>query len=77
MSQSEDLLDGIRRRIRTGDLPKEYCRITWFGPGTGRICVVCDQPITANARSSDRGTIRLHQRCYDIWAAEWPTSEEG
>ena len=44
MSQSDDLLQGtIRRKILSGDLPKQNCRMTWYGPGTGGICVACEQ----------------------------------
>jgi len=81
MSQREDdLRSGIRAKILAGDLPKQDCRMTWYGGGTGGICVACDQPIAAGDTEVEcdlptGGTIRLHQRCYDIWAAEWPTCE--
>jgi len=26
-------------------LPKQNWRMTWYGPGTGGICVACEQPI--------------------------------
>jgi hypothetical protein len=82
MSQSDDLLSRIRQRIIAGDLPKENCHMTWYGPGTGGICVACDQPIGAHDVEVEcdlpkGGTIRLHRRCYEIWAAEWPASEGG
>jgi hypothetical protein len=49
MSQSDDLLQGtIRRKILSGDLPKQNCRMTWYGPGTGGICVACEQPVAAD-----------------------------
>jgi len=36
MSQpDEDLRSGIRDKILAGKLPKEHCRMTWYGPGTG------------------------------------------
>jgi hypothetical protein len=81
MSQPEDdLRSGIRQKILAGDLPNQDCRMTWYGGGTGGICVACDQPITADDLEVEcdlpqGGTIRLHRRCYDIWAAEWPTCE--
>ena len=54
--------------------------MTWYGPGTGGICVACEQPIAANDLEVEcdlpnGGTIRLHRRCYDLWTAEWPTCE--
>jgi hypothetical protein len=49
MSQTDDLRRlGIREKILTGVLPKEHCPMTWYGPGTGGICVACEQPITAD-----------------------------
>jgi len=35
MNQPDGLLDGIRRKILDGTLPKQNCRMTWYGPGTG------------------------------------------
>jgi hypothetical protein len=81
MNQSDDLLlAGIRQKILTGTLPKENCRMTWYGRGTGAVCVACDQPIVADDSEVEcdlpnGGTIRLHRACYDIWTAEWPTCE--
>jgi hypothetical protein len=49
MSQSDDLLQAmIHRKILAGDLPKENCRMTWYGPGTGGICFACERPIAAD-----------------------------
>jgi hypothetical protein len=80
MSQPDDLRRGIRARILSGDLPKEHCRMSWYGPGTGGICVACDQPIAANDVEVEcdlpgGGTIRLHRQCYDVWSKEWPTCD--
>ena len=81
MSQSDDLLQGmIRRKILAGDLPKQHCRMTWYGPGTGGICVACEQPIAPDDVEVEcdlpqGGTIRLHRRCYDLWTAEWAKGE--
>jgi hypothetical protein len=80
MSQSDDLRHWIRDKILAGELPKQNCRMTWYGPGTGGVCVACDQPIAADEVEvecdlPEGGTIRLHRRCYDIWAAEWPSCE--
>jgi hypothetical protein len=80
MNPPDDLLDGIRRKILDGALPKQNCRMTWYGPGTSGICVACEQPIAADdveveCDLPNGGTIRLHRRCYDIWSAEWPSCE--
>ena len=84
MNGVEDhLRQAIRQRILAGNLPKEDCRMTWYGPGTGGVCIACEQPIATDEVEVDcdlpggGGTIRLHRRCYDIWAAEWPTCEGG
>jgi hypothetical protein len=37
----------IRQMILAGNLPKVNCRMTWYGPGIGGVCVACEQPITA------------------------------
>ncbi len=79
MNQADDLSSAIRRKIFSGVLPKEHCRMTWYGAGTGGICVGCDRPIAAaevevECDLPDGGTIRLHRTCYDLWSKEWPTS---
>jgi hypothetical protein len=33
MTQSDDLLRGIREKILSGVLPKQDCRMTWYGGG--------------------------------------------
>jgi hypothetical protein len=45
MTELDDLRSGIRAKILAGDLPKEHCQMTWFGPGRRAICVACDQVI--------------------------------
>jgi len=35
----------VRDKLQRGDLPREKCLITWFGPGSGQRCVVCDRAI--------------------------------
>jgi hypothetical protein len=80
MSDPDELLPGIRQKILDGTLPKQNCRMTWYGPGTGGICVACEQAIAAHdveveCDLPNGGTIRLHRRCYDIWSTEWPSCE--
>ena len=81
MNQPDGLLDGIRQKILDGTLPKQNCRMTWYGPGTGGICVACERAIgpeevEVECDLPSGGTIRLHRGCYDIWAQEWPTTCE-
>ena len=76
MTELDDLRTGIRAKILTGDLPKEDCRMTWFGPGRRATCVACDRVIEPGevevACDLPRGgTINFHLRCYQIWVAEW------
>ena len=80
MNHPDELQHRIRQKILAGDLPKVYCRMTWYGPGKGAICVACELSIASDdveveCDLPNGGTIRLHRRCYDIWAAEWPTCE--
>jgi hypothetical protein len=80
MSDEEDLQQVIRRRILAGDLPKEHCRMTWYGPGKGAICVACKLPITAEdveveCDLAGGGTLRFHRRCYEVWSEAWPTCD--
>ena len=80
--QPDGLLEGIRQKILDGTLPKQNCHMTWYGPGTGGICVACERPLVADdveveCDLPNGGTIRLHRRCYDIWSVEWPTCEGG
>ena len=81
MSRADDhLRQAIRQMILAGTLPKQHCRMTWYGPGTGAICVACERPIPSDDLEVEcdlpqGGTIRLHRTCYDIWTAEWPTCE--
>jgi hypothetical protein len=80
MSPSDDLRHAIREKILAGVLPKVHCRMTWYGPGTGGICVACERPIAASDVEVEcdlpgGGTIRLHRKCYDVWSKEWPTCD--
>src|SRR5688572_6142052 len=66
MSPADDLRNGIREKILAGVLPKLHCRMTWYGPGTGGICVACERPIAASDVEVEcdlpgGGTIRLHR----------------
>ena len=54
--------------------------MTFYGFGTGNICVACESPIGADDVEVEcdlpaGGTIRLHRKCYEIWSTEWPSCE--
>lgn len=77
MTQPEDLLQCIRQKILAGALPREHCRMTWAGQGTGGICTACEQLITAGDVEIEcdlpkGGTLRFHRACYEHWSQEWP-----
>lgn len=66
----------IREKLAKGTLPKENCRMTWYGFGTGGICGACEQPIEPSEVEVDcdlgpSGVFRLHQRCHEFWMREW------
>lgn len=66
----------IRDKIAAGVLPRQDCRMTWYGPGTGGICVACDRLIGRDQVEVEcdlgvGGVIRLHQRCHDHWTRQW------
>lgn len=68
----------IREKMLRGELPKADCRMTWFGAGRDGKCVACDEAIVANEVEVEcdlpnGGTIRFHQRCYNVWVEEWPS----
>ena len=41
---TDELVHRIREKILSGDLPTQDCRMTWYGGGTGGICVACELP---------------------------------
>jgi len=63
----------IRYKILAGLLPKQQCRMTWYGPGRGAPCVVCDRPITTEEIEVEcdfhgAGTMSFHLECYQLWS---------
>jgi hypothetical protein len=62
----------IRDKLVAGALPTQDCRMTWYGPGTGAVCVACDRPIGPGEVEVEcdlgaGGVIRFHQRCHEYW----------
>ena len=71
-----DFESKIRDKLAKGTLPKEDCRMTWYGPGTDGICVACERPIEPSEVEVEcdlgaGGVIRLHQRCHEFWMRAW------
>ena len=64
----------IRTGIACGRLPNVDCAVTWYGPGRGQQCAVCDHRILATELSVDcdlpgGSTVRFHAQCYAMWQA--------
>jgi hypothetical protein len=69
--------DRIREKILSGALPRQHCRMAWYGPGRGSKCVPCDEPIRPDQVEvecdlPDGGTIVFRQDCHEAWEATWP-----
>ena len=65
-------LADIRRRVADGSLPKDECLVTWYSPGRGERCAVCERRIlgTENGMHCDHSggwTVHFHQHCYVLW----------
>ena len=41
----DELRSLTRDRLQHGELPREKCQVTWFGPGVGLACDLCRRPI--------------------------------
>ena len=72
----------IREKLATGTLPRERCRITWFGPGTGQLCAACERRILApevecECEITDGQPIFLHRACFEVWNGLAATDEPG
>jgi len=62
----------ILSKIADGQLPGIEITRVWAGPGSGRPCDGCDQPVTAadvehEIDLADAVTLRLHSGCFLIW----------
>jgi hypothetical protein len=62
----------VREKLVRGELPPEKCLITWFGPGAGQPCVVCETVIGASEIECEcehprGGLMRFHQACFGVW----------
>ena len=73
---TNSVADTIRRNIDANLLPLTTPRQTWAGPGNGRCCDGCEQPITSVQMEYELTygvtihTYRLHSACFGIWLSE-------
>ncbi|HUF90826.1 MAG TPA: hypothetical protein VMR23_00515 [Candidatus Limnocylindria bacterium] len=70
----------IRGKLTRGDLPREKCLVTWFGPGAGHPCVACAREIgrheiECECEQAAAGVLRFHQSCFAIWDDERRNTE--
>jgi hypothetical protein len=64
-----------RNRLQCGELPREKCQVTWFGPGVGEPCALCGRSITrleieCECEQANRPALRFHQACFAVWDEE-------
>ena len=66
-----------KERIRAGLLPGSPPAARWAGPGSGKPCGVCDEPISRgdiehelDFEDGKRLTARFHRECLDACEAE-------
>jgi hypothetical protein len=67
----EPLREWIREKLREGTLPRTQSDRIWGGPGSGRLCAACNQPIaptTAEIEDHDESGRPLvyHARCHSL-----------
>jgi hypothetical protein len=65
-------VETLREKLHSGVLPRERFVKTWRAPGTGKLCTVCELPITpieheVEGDRLDGGVMRFHPACYDAW----------
>lgn len=71
----DELRSLTRDRLQRGELPREKCQVTWFGPGLGQRCDLCHGPITRSeieceCEHATAGILRFHQACFAVWDEE-------
>jgi len=67
----------IRRKLESGRLPLERAARVVGRSSSGEACDGCDMTIATGqlamnglVRTPGRGALRLHLRCFEIWAQE-------
>ena len=71
----DELRSLTRDRLQRGELPREKCQVTWFGPGVGQSCALCRRTINrfeieCECERSTGAALRFHQACFAIWDEE-------
>jgi len=70
------LVEIIRAKIKSGALPDTANVVnTWYGRGSGRPCVACEQPIAvfdieAEGDLEDGSVLCFHGSCYRTWETQ-------
>jgi len=67
-----DVAAVVQAKVAAGLLPRERPSKMWVGPGTGKTCDSCEQPITKDDREYEFDPpgwpiLRLHQACVEAW----------
>ena len=71
----DELRSLTRNRLQRGELPREKCQVTWFGPGVDEPCALCGRSITrleidCECEQASGLGLRFHQACFAIWDEE-------
>ena len=71
----DELRSLARDRLQCGELPREKCQVTWFGPGVDEPCALCGRSITGleiecECDQLNASAVRFHQACFAIWDEE-------
>lgn len=80
MPDEARLRELARVAIRSGIIPTRPADRTWGGPGLGKACAICQQPVRKDEPEleidfdQDGGspcvTLHLHVRCFAAWEFE-------
>ena len=80
MPDEARLREQARAATRGGSIPTRPADRTWGGPGLGKPCAICQQPVRKNesefeiefaqAGSNRAVTLHLHVRCFAAWEFE-------
>ncbi len=71
----DELRSLTRDKLQRGELPRDKCQVTWFGPGIGQPCALCGRTITrleieCECEQATGAGLRFHQVCFSIWDEE-------
>jgi hypothetical protein len=71
----DELRSLTRDKLQRGELPRDKCQVTWFGPGVGQACALCGRTITrleieCECEQATGAALRFHQACFSIWDEE-------